>query len=249
MLTKKTKSRHSLRGGGITTDISSFTAIPGYPIAYWAKTLVEVFSKEKTLADSSIARAGLSTGDNDLYLRLWHEVDEDHIGFNLSSNKEYIDAHKRYVPCNKGGFFRRWYGNNEYIVDWSSSHKFHRPRTTYIDLYYRPAITWTVLTTGKFCARYYGKGFLFDHAAASLFTNETNYPYYLGFMNTRVANYILDMINPTLNTGADVVLKLPIIVGEEYSVVSTKAQENIKLCEKDWDCFETSWAFKKHPLI
>lgn len=242
-------------GGGVVLFVANakkFTLIPGNPIAYWAEPLFNVFANNKELGDKSIARAGLSTGNNDLYLRLWHEVSVNCIAFSLENNSQFIESCKKYVPCNKGGEFRRWYGNNEYIVDWSRAKEFHRPRTTYVNLYYRPALTWTVLTTGKFCTRYYGKGYLFDHAAASLFpAQEDDMLSFIGYMNTKVANYILDIINPTLNTGADVVLRMPFIELDIFQkrIISDYAEVNIENCILDWDSFETSWDFKKHPLI
>ena len=241
-------------GGGVLfiVDAIKFTKIPGYPIAYWAGSLFEIFSNQKTISSKAIARSGLSTGDNELYLRLWWEINLDQIGFGFNDNEEFLESGKKFVPCNKGGDFRRWYGNNEHIVKWCDSQKFHRPRSTYVNLYYRPALTWTVLTTGKFCTRYYGKGFLFDHAAASLFPNkEDDTMSFIGYMNTRVANYILDLINPTLNTGADVVLRMPFIELDmiQKCVIGNFASDNIQSCITDWDSFETSWDFKKHPLI
>ena len=246
---------NNLSNGGrvlFIVDAIKFTKIPGYPIAYWAGSLFEIFSNQKTISSKAIARSGLSTGDNELYLRLWWEINLDQIGFGFNDNEEFLESGKKFVPCNKGGDFRRWYGNNEHIVKWCDSQKFHRPRSTYVNLYYRPALTWTVLTTGKFCTRYYGKGFLFDHAAASLFPNkEDDTMSFIGYMNTRVANYILDLINPTLNTGADVVLRMPFIELDmiQKCVVGNFASDNIQSCITDWDSFETSWDFKKHPLI
>ncbi len=234
------------------TNICKFNLIPGQPIAYWAGNLFDVFRNNKNFNNVSIARAGLSTGDNDKYLKFWSEIDFSNCGFNYKSNSEYLLSKKTYVPVNKGGEFRRWYGNNEYVIDWRNPNKFHRPRTTYMNLYFKPALTWTVLTSGKFCSRFYGDGFLFDHAAASLFPNNSeDCSYLLGFMNTNSFDYILNLINPTLNTGADVVLKMPLINISEDIVNNIKntSIENVSLCKKDWDSFETSWDFKKHPLI
>lgn len=233
-------------------NISCYNSIPGNPFAYWAGSLFKVFENNKSLSTKSIAKSGLSTGNNDLYLRLWYEVNNCEIGFDLNDNQDFLKSNKEYVPCNKGGEFRRWYGNNDYVVDWKRSDEFHRPRTTYLNYYYKPGLTWTVLTTGKFCVRYYGKGFLFDHAAASLFSNDSNDELSsIAYMNTKVADFILNLINPTLNAGADVILRMPFIELDMFQkcVVSNLASENIQKCIQDWDSFETSWDFKKHPLI
>lgn len=253
LVDEKNKESAFIAGNGsFVTSRNQFTSIPGYPIAYWAGKLFSEFKRSKKFEDFSIARAGLSTGDNDKYLRLWHEVSLENIAFEKNNNYEYISSGKKYVPVNKGGEFRRWFGNNEYIVDWSNPEQFHRPGTTYMDLYYKPALTWTVLTTGKFCTRYYGKGFLFDHAAASLFPNKPElYPFMLGYMNTNVANYILDMINPTLNTGRDVVMRMPMpeLSSDKFNKVVEISNQNIEMCTSDWNSNETSWEFKKHPLL
>lgn len=232
------------------TSSSNFTKIPGSPIAYWGSVkFIKSFEKYKTLQDMSISRAGLSTGNNDKYMRLWFEPLITHVAFNMHDNDEYLNSQKKYVPCNKGGAFRRWYGNNDYIIDWTNPNSMHRPRTTYMDLYYKSAITWSAITSSLFNSRYYGNGFLFDHAAASLFLNElTNVNYILGLLNTKVTQYILSMINPTINTGADVVAKIPIKFIDENKVTNI-VQSNINNCKTDWDSFETSWDFKVHPLV
>lgn len=232
------------------TSSSNFTKIPGSPIAYWGSVkFIKSFEKYKTLQDMSISRAGLSTGNNDKYMRLWFEPLITHVAFNMHDNDEYLNSQKKYVPCNKGGAFRRWYGNNDYIIDWTNPNSMHRPRTTYMDLYYKSAITWSAITSSLFNSRYYGSGFLFDHAAASLFLNElTNVNYILGLLNTKVTQYILSMINPTINTGADVVAKIPIKFIDENKVTNI-VQSNINNCKTDWDSFETSWDFKVHPLV
>lgn len=227
---------------------SNFSKIPGSPIAYWCNSkLFKAFKRQ--IGDVGISRAGLSTGNNDKYLKLWFEPKLDKIGFDLSNQEEYLNSSKRYVPCNKGGSFRRWYGNNEFVIDWSKPETMHRPRTTYMNLYYRPAITWSAITSFKFNSRYYGKGFLFDHAAASLFVEdqvlEKNI---LGYLNTKVAQYILDILNPTINTGADSVLKMPLLDKQLFDVTKM-VDNNIKMSKIDWDSFETSWDFTVHPLV
>jgi len=227
-----------------------FSAIPGNPLAYHSDGVLQSFKKFKPISKFAISRAGLSTGNNDKYLRFWYEPDLLDIGFNFSNNDEYLKSDCKYVPCNKGGSYRKWYGNNEYVIDWSNPSEFHRPRTTYMDLYYKPAITWSVIISGDFNCRYYGRGFLFDHAAASLFcNNDKDQNFLLGFMNTNVYRYILRMINPTINSGADVSISIPVCRGVEEDNISAIAQNNVTISQKDWDSFETSWDFKKHPLV
>ena len=233
---------------------ADFFKIPGFPVVYWAKGVASAFESGILIGEKCIARSGLSTGNNEKYMRLWFEPNYNNIGWNLKTNDEYIQSNKKFVPCNKGGEFRKWYGNNTYVIDWTNPESMHRPRTTYMDLYFKPAITWSVITSGNFSSRYYGEGFLFDHAAASLFVNQSvPEKYILAFINSKVAQEILNMINPTINTGADVILRLPIyldgISKEIINRIEHITLQNINMCMLDWDCFETSWDFKKHPLI
>lgn len=231
---------------------SNFSKIPGSPVAYWvSENFFDDFSNNNTLNEYGIARAGLSTGNNDKFLRFWFEPNNISIGFYFNSNEEYLVGNKKYVPCNKGGSFRRWFGNNEYVIDWSNPTAFHRPRTTYMNLYYKEALTWSVITSGTFSSRYYGNGFLFDHAAASYFTNSNiSKMCILGFLNSKIAQYILNIINPTLNTGADVILRFPIIKKTTNDdTIDKLVRENISLSKADWDSFETSWDFEEHPIV
>ena len=225
-----------------------FKKIPGSPIAYWAEKLTNCFANNKKFENLAIIRSGLSTGDNDRFMRYWYEVDCSEIAFNFANNQEFEKSDKQYVPCKKGGDFRRWYGDNEYIIKWRLSALFHRPRTTYIDLYYRPAISWSAITSGKFHCRYYGKGFLFDHAAASLFPHNANEMMkYLAYMSTKVFNYALETINPTINTGADVVGRLP-VCDSVSDFAGSNAEKCVKSSKNNWDSYETSWDFQSNPL-
>ena len=228
----------------------NFTKIPGAPVAYWVSTdFIDIFSRAPMLGDIAIARSGLSTGNNEYYMRLWTEVSNKRIAFNCISNMQYIESGCKFVPCNKGGDFRKWYGNNEYVIDWTTPNNMHRPRTTYMDLYYKPAITWSAITSGLFNARYYGIGNLFDHAAASLFLNdESLQTAVLGFLNTNACQYIIHMLNPTMNTGADIVTRIPIYL-PDHELAGGIAEQNIDLSRADWDSFETSWDFQCHPLV
>ena len=235
-----------------TAKQENFSKIPGMPVAYWVSdNFFRAFVENKKLDEYGIARAGLSTGDNDRFLRFWYEPSIISIGFNYKTNDEYLRGNTKFVPCNKGGSFRRWYGNNEYVVDWSNPSLFHRPRTTYLDLYYKEAITWSVITSATFSSRYYGEGFLFDHAAASYFASpETSKYCVLGYLNTKVTQFSLNILNPTLNTGADVLLKFPLNErANNNTTIETIVKENISISKTDWDSFETSWNFEQHPLI
>ena len=191
----------------------NFEKIPGCPIGYWVKdSILKLFKPENLISTYTVARSGFSTGDNFTFVRLWFEVSINKIGFNLSNNSEFKLANYKYVPFTAGGVFRRWYGNLESIVDWTEPNKMHRPRTTYMNLYYKPGLTWNAITAGKLSCRYYDKGFLFEHASASLFVNsDKKYEVFLAFLNTSVFQSLLKILNPTLNNGAEVVSSVPIL--------------------------------------
>ena len=228
----------------------NFKKIPGCPIGYWvSEKMIEAFKEENLISSKSIARSGFSTGNNEKFIRLWHEVSVKRIGFHLSNNSEYLQSGYKYIPFTKGGTFRRWYGNNDSIVDWSTPEDMHRPRTTYMDKYYRPAITWNAITSGSFSCRYYDKGFLFEHAAVSLFVNEGyHYENFLAYLNSKVFLHYLKILNPTLNNGAEVVSSVPILETKDNNTVSL-VHKNISISKSDWDAHETSWDFEENELV
>ena len=227
----------------------NFEKIPGCPITFWVSAKVlESFKTENLISSYSIARSGFSTGNNNAYIREWYEVSLNKIGFKLRNNSEFINSQYKYVPFTSGGSYRKWYGNIDSIVDWTNPESMHRPRTTYMNLYYKPGITWNAITSGNISCRYYGTGFLFEHAAASLFVKEDyHFENFLAFLNTSVFQHILKMLNPTLNSGAEVVSSVPILF--PYDDISTIVLHNITISKQDWDSHETSWDFEANPLV
>ena len=229
----------------------NFEKIPGCPIGYWVSDYIfEVFEKDSPIANYSIARSGFSTGNNELYIRTWHEVSFKSIGLRLNNNEEFIHSDFKYVPFTAGGGFRKWYGNQNNVVDWTYPECMHRPRTTYMKLYYKPAITWNAITSGSLSCRTYGSGFLFEHAAVSLFVNEGyDSKYFLAYINTSAFRYLLKILNPTLNNGAEVVSSIPIKFSEDESTINKSVQQNISISKEDWDAHETSWDFERNELL
>ena len=228
---------------------ANFEKIPGSPIGYWvSEKIIKTFIPNNLISSKSITRSGFSTGDNGAFIRCWFEVNYTRIGFGLNNNNEFITSSYTYVPFTAGGGFRRWYGNLINIVDWRKPESMHRPRTTYMNLYYKPAITWNAITSGKLSCRYYGKGLLFEHAAATLFINESeDINLFLAYINSNVFQTILSILNPTLNNGGDVVSSLPII--SLQNDISSIVQQNISISKFDWDAHETSWDFQQNELI
>ncbi len=233
-------------------NINDYFNIPGAPIAYWlSKNFALMFKKGKPIEGIGSVRTGMSTGDNDLYLRLWFETNNNRINF-YEHNIDLLDFNsKPWIPYNKGRAARKWYGNNEYIVLWREHKKFHRPRPNFKDIYLKKGLTWSFVTTGMFSSRYYKDGFLWDVAGSPcVFNSDDNLYYVLAFLSTKIAAQVLKLINPTLNCQVVDIQRVPIILNSDNLVhVNNIAKESIKLSNSDWDSFETSWDFKKHPLI
>lgn len=228
---------------------SNFSKIPGSPIAYWApQKLVECFENYPNLESLSECAAGVSSGDNNKYLKVWFEVEFKDISFNSTSQNSFDESSYKYAPCNKGGEFRKWYGNNSWVALWYKSSEFHRNGATYKDKLFVNGMTWSAITTYKFNARYYPDGFIFDHASPSLFASENRLLFFLGLTNSSVGNYIMSLINPTINSGADSLRKYPVLESDD-DLVSIKTKECINSSKSDWDSFETSWDFEEHPLL
>ena len=227
-----------------------FDAIPGSPIAYWThNSLIDCFSHNPAIGQLTKCAAGVSSGDNEKYLRIWTEVNYTNIAFECENDSDFRKTSCSFVPCNKGGPFRKWYGNNNYVANWKKSNEYHRNGATYLDLLFKEGITWSAITSSKFSARYYPPGLIFDHASPSLFADCDMY-YYLGLVNSVVASYILSIINPTINTGADSLRKIPVVNEKDnHDIITSLVKNNIKGCKEDWDSYELSWDYVKDPLI
>ncbi|WP_313470114.1 BREX-1 system adenine-specific DNA-methyltransferase PglX, partial [Carnobacterium sp.] len=243
----------------------SFSAIPESPIAYWASDNVIDLFFERNLENFGFAGIGMRTGDNERFLRKWFEVKISDFSLNNSSYGNLINKNK-WVPYNKGGYFRKWYGNNEYVVNWENNGYEIKENTKQVypelgdnlgwkisneSYYFKPGITWTGVTSGLFHARYYSEGYIFDSGANGFFADNEEYAFYfLGLLNTNLTNYFFKLINPTINTGSGTVKKLPVILKQENRKNITKlVKNNIISSKKDWDSFETSWDFKRHPFL
>ncbi|MDR7870704.1 MAG: BREX-1 system adenine-specific DNA-methyltransferase PglX [Tissierellaceae bacterium] len=230
----------------------NYEKIPGSPIAYWvSKSIIKSFVEAKKIGDIANVVTGMSTGDNSKYLRIWHEISDINLAL-YQSNIDSIDLNKTYwIPYNKGGEARKWFGNNDYVVKWSESENFHRPRPTFKNLYLKEGLTWSFITSGMFSVRYYPKGFLWDVAGSPcVIEDEILLNYVLGFLCTKIANDIIKIINPTLNCQVVDIQRLPIVIMKEYfTSISLMVSQNIRISKFDWDSFETSWDFMRHPII
>lgn len=238
---------------------SEFNKIPGSPIAYWLSenTLVP-FEKYPSLSDIAKPRQGLATSDNDRFLKLWHEVSVDKISFNSTSHDEANTSGKKWFPCQKGGSFRKWFGNHHYVVNWENSgeelleyatHLYKSPTRTIknIPFYFREGGTWSTISSSSFSMRYSPKGFISETKGAICFAkNEDELKYILGFSNSKLSNHFLSALSPTLDYHEGPVGKLPILIQENsnFDFVNQNVTKLINIVKSDWDASETSWGFK-----
>ena len=236
-----------------------FLAIPGSPIAYWASDAVRgVFRSATQLAEIANPTGGMTTGDNDRFLRLWHEVSSNRIGFGFRSRESARSSLKKWFPYNKGGEFRKWYGNNAFVVNWFDDGKEiiesgrAYPRSK--DYYFRSGITWTASSSSYFGVRHSDDGFIFDAKGSSCFANIEDHNWLLGFLTTKQVAYILGFLNPTIEFQTGNIGDLPILVSafncfELRQRVGETVTECVKIARQDWNCFEESWDFNTSPVV
>ena len=245
-------------------DQSNFSKIPGSPVAYWLReSSFDNFSDMKMVGDFIEPRIGLITGDNNRFLRLWHEVLNIRIGYGIRSISESVASNKKWFPYQKGGEYRRWYGNMDYVVDWendgflmkndNSDHGRVRSHNYNGDYSFIECITWTSVTTGNFACRYAPNGFLFDSAGPICrVRTQDNLHIALGFLLSSVARYYLSVINPTINFPPGYIMSIPFSMDrvEKYkALIDVCTERCIEYSKQDWDSYETSWDFKRNPLV
>lgn len=230
----------------------NFSKIPGSPVAYWvSKKMFEAFQIGNRFAGET--KKGVLTGDNNTYLRLWHEVKLNKIGFDLSSHEEMINSSMKWFPVTSGGEKRRWYGNFDTVVnlqkdgaDIKANVKNYRLRDP--QYYMLEAITWTEVSSSVFTCRYVPKGILFGNGGPVSFFFNTKLMYHLALLNSKVTMEILGYLAPTINYGPEQINRIPIVYSSEDDIKQL-TKKNIQLSRVDWDSFETSWDFQYHPLI
>lgn len=252
---------HENRFAQVSTD--NFSKIPGSPIAYWLSTnMVNDFSLGTVLKENGDTRQGMATSDNNRFLRLWTEVSNHSLGLNCASAEDAIRIHKKWYPYNKGGEFRKWYGNIDYVINYeddglevkayaTSLYKTATRTIKSMSEYFKPCLSWSKISSGSIAFRYYPQGFIFDVAGCCIFyKNDEIMKYHFGFINSNVAKSILAAISPTLNYEAGHIASLPVISDERQNGNIIKLVDaNIEFGKEDWDSFETSWDFVTHPFI
>lgn len=239
---------------------SEFVKIPDNPFTYWMpQTLIESFKNNRMMEYATVTN-GLFTCDNARFLRLWYEVNFTNLFLDCNSKEESMMDERKWYPYNKGGIYRKWYGNHEYVVNFKhfgneiSQYRVESGQSASFpgqDFYFEESLSWSFISASKFGIRYYPKGFVFDIAGSSVFVNEKKKIYaLLALLGSEMATYILQILNPTMNYQAGNVRKLP--VKEEIFLddnLPKWAEENVDIARSDWDSYETSWYFMSHPLV
>lgn len=237
----------------------NFAKIPGRPVAYWAsKGIVYAFENGIALGKKAVSRNGVKTGDNQRFVRLWWEVPMAEFSPKSKNSEEAIKSTKRWFPYNKGGEARKWYGNNDGVVNWQFGGKeifddAKQDKRNVQDypneMKFSPSCTWSLINTG--CPTFrYKESSISDIAGMSFYCAGDNLFYLMALCNSPVANAVLKLIAPTINYQAGDIGRIPVVIDtEKKTTVDNKTKESIELAMNDWDSFETSWDFKKHPLV
>uniref|UniRef100_UPI0035208BA5 BREX-1 system adenine-specific DNA-methyltransferase PglX n=1 Tax=Blautia faecicola TaxID=2509240 RepID=UPI0035208BA5 len=232
----------------------NYEHIPGSPIAYWIEEELSKAFSDKLLGDYAQTKQGFATGNNDLFLRYWHEVNIQKVALPLLTRENALKCDKKWFPCNKGGSYRKWYGNNIYLANWehngSKMKKFKGSVIRNPQFYFREGITWSSLAT-QLSLRYSPEGFLFESKGSMCFADDKNDIFYLlGLLNSRVAAKALSVLSPTLDFHEGPMLKVPVIISDENKdVIINLVKECVMISKNDWDSFEDSWDFRCHPLL
>lgn len=237
----------------------NFSKIPGSPVAYWVSdSLLNAFVKGTYLGALAESKQGLATADNNRFLRLWYEVENDKVCYSCKNTEESKNDLYKWYPYNKGGEFRKWYGNNDYIVNWENDgfeiRNFtdgkgkvrSRPQNT--QFYFRESFSWSLVSSGVAAFRYKPTGHIFDVAGMSCFAPREKLFYLLALCNTKVVTSILEIVAPTINYQCGDIANIPVI-GVSNKVIGETVEKNIALSKSDWDSFETSWDFAEHPIV
>lgn len=231
----------------------NFEKIPGCPIGYWvSERMIENFQNSMKLKDIADVKIGMGTGKNEIFVRQWWAINLNKIGFGTKSIDELKLSNKKFFPYNKGGEFRRWYGNlvevlwfNKEGRELMNSMSGHRENGGY-DYYCKEGLTWSFISSSNFGVRYVPYGALFDVAGSMLFANR-KLKYILGFLVSKPCFTILKLLNPTINFQAGNIKNLPLRIEED--AVSEIVNKNISISKSDWDAHETSWDFQENELV
>ena len=243
------------------TASNQFESIPGTPVVYWlCNQLIDAFASYPPLESYACPKKGLGTDNKELFMRYWWEPSRTSISFDCKDRAEALASCKRWFPHNKGGSFRWWFGNNDYVVDWSNDGASIKEYTNDLgqfgarpqnqDHYFKACITWSKISSGRLAFRYKDAGSIFNEVAPALFSDEETMIKLEAFLNSSVCHEIARAISPTLDFQVGQVATYPVAPGVLTIDVTTNCvRENTEMSRIDWNAFEESWGFRRHPLV
>ena len=231
----------------------NFSKIPGSPIAYWvSEKMYVVYGVGIPLGTIAAPRKGNSTSDNNRFLRRWFEVEKGKMNLNNTEIDIEDSKKRRWYPYNKGGGYRKWYGYNEYLIDWyNDAYAIRQIKSAVIANYQyfmKPGLTWSTLSSKSFGIRWFDEGYIFDNGGCCIFNLGELRPYIIGLLNSKIFTYIFAQLHPDLNFQSGEVAKFPVI-DSDVKRVRELSKDNVVLSKSEYDSFETSWDFVKHPFI
>ena len=252
-------------GWSYRASTSNYKVIPGTPIAYWAsKSVLDAFANFSKMEAICAPKTGMRTGDNERFLRYWFEVSDSLFGKGMPNASIAMKSGRKWFPYNKGGNYRMWYGNNELLVNWKNDGEAIKDNTkkAYPQLgdnlswkitnerdYFRPGITWTALTSGVNSFRWSPAGSIFDSNKGPMMFPDKRIQYsLLGLLSSSVTAAILGILNPSLSLQNSDIGKMPVNISKN-EITDAIVRDCIDLAKYDWDSFEVSWGFERHPLI
>lgn len=235
------------------TSKERYYGLPGSPIAYWiSASVLAVYKKGIALGNIAAPRKGNSTSDNNRFLRFWPEVEKAKMNLHAKIIEREDSMRRRWYPYNKGGGYRKWYGFNEYLIDWyNDAYAIRQIKTAVIANYQyfmKPGLTWSTVSSNNFSIRKFGEGYIFDNGGCCIFELGDKINYLLGLLNSKVFKYIFGQLNPTLNFQSGEVAKFPIIIIKS-DIIEQLVEENVQISIDEYNSYETSWDFLQHPLI
>lgn len=239
---------------------TNFSKIPGSPVAYWVSEKILNIFTNKSIENYVLFRQGMATSDNNRFLRLWYEVSQIKMCYTAIDLDSAKTSLMKWFPYNKGGIYRKWYGNQEYVVNWENDGKEMKDFTSTLtqgmnvrlksrEYYFKECYSWSKISSGSITFRFYPTGFAFDVAGCCVFNAGNNFYYFLGLSNSIITAKLAEVLSPTMNYELDHLKKIPIIITDKKEYIDNIVKECIDLSKADWDSFETSWDFEEHPLV
>lgn len=230
---------------------ADFFEIDGAPVVYWFSSDVLKSFENQGIGTFAEIVSGMTTGDNDKYLRQWTETDITRIAFHKSDVNEIDLSLTPWIPYHKGGEQRKWYGNHEYVVNWSASGQFNRAKTTMTHVYLKPCITWSDISGNSFAGRYCYGGFMFDVKGSCAFADIDKLKVLIGLFNSKITPIYVEALNPTSTTQVGDLKRIPYIApnNKQYDAIRLLVDETVMLSQNEWDSFEFSWDYNRHPLV